>query len=218
MLRRGIGRLWKAIALLVIAMAALTPISEAHRVEARLGALMATDSPPVSLTVLGPRPRWLHADEQQIATQVNVRLRQHWNVPSIRFAPGGIPIRFARGAVVADACGLSDVGGCHAVDASNAPTIWITYGTAPAEQIELDHEILETLVDPGGMLLTDGYLAEICDPVQDIAWDAGGVYLTDFVYPRYYQTGSHGPWDDQGQTSAPLDPSQGVPPITASSP
>lgn len=62
--------------------------------------------------------------------------------------------------------------------------------------VVLSHEILEMIVDPHCALWVDGppqdkvveseYAVEICDAVEDDAYDIDGVAVTNFVWPEYF--------------------------------
>ena len=59
----------------------------------------------------------------------------------------------------------------------------------------LDHEVIETLVDPKVNRTKHGMLVEVCDPVEDYLYVVNGVQLTDFTFPSYWNKRSYGPYD-----------------------
>jgi len=74
--------------------------------------------------------------------------------------------------------------------------------------ITLSHEILEMLVDPFGVRFPLGpspaddgstveYLAEVCDPCQDLSfgYPVNGVTVSDFVIPAFYDAEGPGHYD-----------------------
>lgn len=72
------------------------------------------------------------------------------------------------------------------------------------------HEILEMLADPtaqrlGPLIGGAQYLVEVCDPVEadEDGYLKGGVKVSNFTLPAYYQPGSTGPWDFCGHLSGP---------------
>lgn len=80
----------------------------------------------------------------------------------------------------------------------------------------LSHEVLETVLDPTCAYWADsrkGFLVarEICDPVEDIAYRIGRVWVSDFVYPGYFdpdaESGSR--LDHMGVLSHPFQLSKG---------
>ena len=60
--------------------------------------------------------------------------------------------------------------------------------------VTLSHEVLEMLADPDINLIVQkgarGYSYEVCDAVEDdsLGYDIGGVRVSDFVYPQYFET------------------------------
>lgn len=78
------------------------------------------------------------------------------------------------------------------------PNSWLTAAS---------HELCETDVDPdcGDMIdLPDGSAEipkEVCDPVQGDSYESepgSGLYLSNFVGPRWFNDGSDGPYDQMG--------------------
>jgi hypothetical protein len=166
------------------------------------------------LIAAGMSPHQIAITEKAISQQVNRDVRKHWNTPPITFGNTGIPIHMVDDQTLLSQCGY-DVSGCHGYDA-NGPNIWI--GIYPwwfATQA-IDHEMIETIVNPhptiGSQHVVDGYVAEICDPVEG-TWYQGSynVMLSDFVYPRWYNVHATGQMDIMGIVPGPLNSSFGSP-------
>lgn len=66
------------------------------------------------------------------------------------------------------------------------------------------HELLEMLEDPSSMATRNGYLFEVCDPVETAGYDIRGVTVSDFVTPAWFsRRRSRGPWDDLDLLNGP---------------
>jgi len=80
-----------------------------------------------------------------------------------------------------------------------------------------DHEIKETIGDPGGNRWNDRQDAsqtmdagELCDMVQNTGKHASnGAMLSNFLLPNAFIPGATGPWDNMGVMSAQYDVSNG---------
>ena len=83
--------------------------------------------------------------------------------------------------------------------------------------VTLSHELLEMLVDPSGTSVIEAadldpysggqqvqYLVEVCDPCVIYSYDIGGVPVSDFVLPSFYQPDATGPVDFAGFLAGPL--------------
>lgn len=134
----------------------------------------------------------VYRTEGAIAYQVNTQVVRHWHVDPINFSNYGLPIYFVAPNRIESYCGKDAAAACHGLHA-----IWIVNGSWRAETEELDHEIIETLTDPTLSDSIDGLVTEACDPVDDLAYrqPLTGVWLTDFVFRRWFRVGSSGPWD-----------------------
>jgi hypothetical protein len=140
--------------------------------------------------------RQLTRAERAITFQVNHQVRRYWHNPRIRFGASGVPVYFysAQGAS-RHGCGPS-ASGCHGPGASG-PAIWVENqpGWYGAMTTALSHEVVETAVDPQNNRVVDGLLADPCDEAEGATYDVGAVMVADFVFPRWYDRGSSGPWD-----------------------
>jgi hypothetical protein len=87
----------------------------------------------------------------------------------------------------------------------------------PDLSIAISHEVLEMLADPWGNRLTLGldmdanfpdrqvfYLVEVCDPCEATNYSIGGVQVSDFVYPSFYDAKGVAPFDFRGTLTGPL--------------
>lgn len=136
-------------------------------------------------------PRNLPAEDlYAIQTQVNGMLAARWGTGTIGFdTEGGIPIFFVRN--IATPCQDNDAAGCHGEWETGDPAIFVQLGSAFQEETALDHEILETMVDPditSDPTMMNGQLVEIADPLQfGRPYERDGVYLVRCVGPAYFQ-------------------------------
>lgn len=124
------------------------------------------------------------------------------------------------GGILAVAQAQIDVDGAlayHTVDGSR-PQIVVSaelaarYGSTLGEC--LSHEVLEALCD----LFCNSYapddkgrwwVQEICDPVQELGYEIGGVRVSDFVLPAWFSAGSPGPWSHLGTLTKAYQVSKG---------
>ncbi len=129
----------------------------------------------------------------------SVLFREHWATASpVTFvASGGIPIYFVPQSTVAAICGIPDALGCHTA----TPAIYVANNEG-SQTYAASHEVLETEIDPNVNLSYDGLLVEVCDPAS-AAFEMDGVWVADFVYPRWYNLGTSGPWDPVGVVPGP---------------
>jgi hypothetical protein len=60
--------------------------------------------------------------------------------------------------------------------------------------VSTSHELLEMLVDPAINLMSDGpdpklaYAYEVCDAVEETTYLVGGIALSNFVFPSFFET------------------------------
>jgi hypothetical protein len=75
------------------------------------------------------------------------------------------------------------------------------------------HELLEMLIDPGAQMWaqnTDGamYAYEVCDAVEEVEYQIGGISVSDFVYPSFFESW-HAPdstkFDREGRVTKPFE-------------
>jgi hypothetical protein len=83
------------------------------------------------------------------------------------------------------------------------------------------HELLEILIDPYADLLSMAYsntaqsivyAVEVCDPVENDSYNIGGVEVSNFVYPEWFEDqamSASGKWDFLGILKAPFQLSAG---------
>lgn len=151
----------------------VTPVLELHL------------TPPTNWT-----PAFTRQVEQAIVQQVQTELEPVWHTSGITFGPEGVPINFitekAMGATFY--CAPRSLG-CHYDLPDGTLAIYVANGPVGVETETLDHEILETLVDPYGFYaptMTGDYVDEICDPVENNPARVDGVRLSRFVHPGYF--------------------------------
>jgi hypothetical protein len=68
----------------------------------------------------------------------------------------------------------------------------------------LSHELLEMLADPICTRMFGQYIAETADPVQSTGYMIGNTYVSNFVFPSYFDPTSTGPWDFRGLLPGPV--------------
>jgi hypothetical protein len=75
------------------------------------------------------------------------------------------------------------------------------------------HELLEMLIDPGAQMWaqnTDGamYAYEVCDAVEEVEYQIGGIWVSDFVFPSFFESW-HAPnstkFDREGKVTKPFE-------------
>jgi hypothetical protein len=142
--------------------------------------------------------------ERAVQRQVEI-VRRWWQVPRVRFGPGGWPVTLVRSTPTV--CG-EDAGGCHSatatVDGALVPWAIVTTSTKISGSpwaTPFDHEIIEMLTNPD-TLLFDGGAVEVCDITQGWNYLNKGVWLADFALPKAYVPGSRGMTDYMHQVSA----------------
>lgn len=127
--------------------------------------------------------------------------------------PAGIwPVKIVDNVPGAGGVHLDDLGQPYA-EAANGPQL----------SVAISHELLEMLADPWGNRFTPAadldpdsggqqvfYLVEVCDPCQASSYDVGGVSVSDFILPSFYDPNAAVPVDFRGTLTGPL-PKQ-VPP------
>ena len=61
---------------------------------------------------------------------------------------------------------------------------------------------MEDLVNPQDELMFGNYLAEVCDPVENLTYEVDQLRVADFVTPSFF-TGGPPPWDAGHYLSGP---------------
>ena len=208
---------------LVLALAAALALAgpaqaHAHHVEAPMAAC-PPGVPVQPITVVNDahvRPRVLERVERAVAEQSLV-VRRYWQTPCIRFGPGGWPLTIVpkMPAIPGEPAGVAGVHGYGPAGDIGTAGPWLlaeTYGaSAEAWSENFSHEVIEVIVDPNVNRYIDGTLVEPCDPVEDQPGyqAANGIWLSDFVFPAWFVSGSRGPWDYLRLTRGPGDLSNG---------
>lgn len=109
---------------------------------------------------------------------------------------------------------IGGAGGVH-LDEQGQPYAEAVNG--PELSIAISHELLEMLADPWGNRFTpaadldpssDGgqvfYLVEVGDPCEVTSYPVGGVTVSDFILPSFYDPNATGNVDFRGALSGPL--------------
>jgi len=135
--------------------------------------------------------------QRAIARQVDSQVARHWAGAHIVWSnsPKAIPVHILSLRAVASTrwCGAA-AGGCHWAGRGGRPVIAV--GAQPQNWSGyLSHEVIETVIDPSGARELFGKLAEACDPVAQSWYRLDGIWVSDFVYPRWFVAGSAGPFD-----------------------
>lgn len=112
-----------------------------------------------------------------------------WNTGSATFGSGGIPVLFVPMSTEQSICGATSIG-CHGQMGNSLFIVVANNLGMQLTQYVIDHEILETLVDPypaTDPTIVNGRLAEVCDPYQWETFDPTGHWvLAEWVYPNYF--------------------------------
>jgi hypothetical protein len=109
---------------------------------------------------------------------------------------------------------IPGAGGVH-LDDQGQPYAEAVNG--PQLSIAISHELLEMLVDPWGNRFTPAadldpnsggqqviYLVEVCDPCEISSYNVGGVAVSDFILPSFYDPNAAAPVDFLGTLAGPL--------------
>jgi len=109
------------------------------------------------------------------------------------------------------------IGGAGGVHLDNQGQPYAEAVNGPQLSIAISHELLEMLVDPWGNRFTpaadldpasDGhqvfYLLEVGDPCEVSSYDIGGVAVSDFILPSFYDPNAIGPVDFRNTLAGPL--------------
>lgn len=117
-----------------------------------------------------------------VSQQADGAFAAAWGTGPVTFGAGGIPVFYVSRAQVQYYCASVEAIACHANNGSQI-YILVTDNLATwLTQYALDHEILETMVDPYPE--TD-YTYEVCDPL-DAAYMSGPYALAEWVGPSYF--------------------------------
>lgn len=140
-------------------------------------------------------PSWLPAKVTlAIGSQVDSAVRRDWGTPAIRFSnTTGVPVTFVPRSDMQADCQAAHALGCHYETAAGTLGIYVSYGSRAEESATLDHEVIETLIDPwvgtDPTTFDDGkLLEEVCDPDEGYDYTQDGVWLSNFVKPSFYLT------------------------------
>lgn len=172
----------------------------------------ASGIPAPSIQVLsivnraGVSPYELRSVERAIIRQVNQGSRW-WHFPPISFGKGGWPIYIVSGVGIGTYHydGRFELADARLAGLVIPATPYAVIDRAKADGFAefsetLDHEILEMLANPHIDRYYAGRLVEICDRVEmDEYADRRGVWLEDFVLPRWFSPDHSGRLDYLGK-------------------
>jgi hypothetical protein len=109
---------------------------------------------------------------------------------------------------------MPGAGGVH-LDQQGQPYAEAVNG--PDLSIAVSHELLEMLVDPWGNRFSPGadldpnsdghqvfYLVEVGDPCEVSSYDIGGIKVSDFIFPSFYDPNATGQVDHLNTLPGPL--------------
>jgi hypothetical protein len=112
---------------------------------------------------------------------------------------------------------VDDIGGAGGVHLDDQEQPYAEAVNGPELSIAISHELLEMLVDPWGNRFapaadldpaSDGhqvfYLVEVGDPCEVSKYDIGGVAVSDFILPSFYDPNAAGPVDFLHTLGGPL--------------
>jgi hypothetical protein len=158
------------------------------------------------------------ATMQQIAAalqqQVDNDFAPHWGVRAdIAVLPAGDPVLPGTWPIKI----IDDLPGAGGVHLDDQAQPYAEAVNGPKLSIAISHELLEMLVDPWGNRFTpapdlgpasDGhqvfYLVEVGDPCEVTSYDIGGVAVSDFILPSFYDPGTAGAVDFRNTLPGPL--------------
>lgn len=190
-----------------------------HLVRARPG-----ERPTISLvnasTVLSDAEVASHVAALQ--TQLDRDFEPIWNAGGIvTFTPRGkAPPASAWWLIYADTSDQAGAAGYHDVTSTGFPQGKIFAMTdrqfGLESSVTASHELLEMIGDPWIKLISGVYSSpngqgriyaqEMCDPVEAdvLGYSIGGIQVSDFLLPRYFEPGSPGPYSFEDHLPSPL--------------
>lgn len=150
------------------------------------------------------RPQALLKVEDAMVAQ-SLQLRAAWGTPCVQFAPNGWAFTLQVGQITTNDDGSTSysLAGNHFYN-SGIVSASISTGGLPytAWARAFSHEVLEALVDPGLITRWRFGLTEVCDPVENLTYQLGGIPVSDFVLPSYFND-TPGPWDQANLLAGP---------------
>ena len=120
-------------------------------------------------------------------------LRMYYGTPCASFGAGGKPIYLSNGYEPLPGGGYTyQLGGVHYPSAIYVQTGLTPYTTWVRA---FSHEVVEDLVNPTGTRMFGSYMAEVCDPVENLTIEVDQLRVSDFVTPAWFNGSHTGPWD-----------------------
>jgi hypothetical protein len=120
-----------------------------------------------------------------------------------------------------DTIDQADALGYHTLDNTDAPVGFVAVKTTEDAgdhwQSTLSHELLEQLLDPDASCVAvvsfqgkaTGMAYEACDAVENDEYEINGVPVSNFLLPKWFDSGAKGPFDYMGKLAASLTMSAG---------
>lgn len=153
------------------------------------------------------RPSLIKRAEAAVSLQ-SVQLSNYWHTPKAIWGPGGWPVylvvhtnepALTPGTTASYHYLLNGIEQLYvATNGAQGGNSW---------EVNLSHEVMESLVDPAPPAAP-----EVADPVEGDTYAIDGIWLSDFVTPRFVYGGASGKYDAMGVVHAPasVNPTPGV--------
>lgn len=154
----------------------------------------------------------------KIATAIQLQIYEdfapYWGNPGVTVITGPAPTSKADTSIPVYVRSSSDVPGAAGYHDDEGVYVFrdglpeLTSG-AFSLSVVVSHEILETLGDPGANRWADTgdgteVALELCDAVEANCYDKGGVSVSDFVLPSFFDGGGVAPYSHMGKPSKPF--------------
>jgi hypothetical protein len=132
-----------------------------------------------------------------LQTQVNTDAGPAWGLSPVTVTLEAAIPAGAWGLVLLDDADQADALGYHTVSDDGLPIgkvfVRTTLGDGGQVSVTTSHELLEMLVDPGVQLCAEDnqghvYGLEVCDAVEAQTYVVGGVNVSDFLYPAWFES------------------------------
>jgi hypothetical protein len=155
----------------------------------------------------------LQAIAAAVQDQIEQDFARYWGNPGVKVTRGAapsptddvIPVYVRSSSDVEGAAGYHDDDGVY-VFRDGLPSL---VAGPFSLSVVVSHEILETLGDPGANRWADSgkgaeVALELCDAVEGFCYTKGGVSVSDFLLPAFFDPGGVGPYSFMGNAKAPL--------------
>jgi len=155
-----------------------------------------------------------------LVTQVARDFAQVWGVQAqINFHPSGVAPRDAWQLVILDNSDQANALGYHELTVGGLPLGKVFAASdlqaGTSWTVTASHELLEMLIDPEINLVAESdaadgsmtfYAYEVCDAVEadNLGYSIGGVLVSDWVFPAWFQPSTPGPYSFRKNVTAPF--------------